>query len=118
MRRRLTLACLLVFAACSPNHPLAGAWVEERTDGAEPMALEFEIGGRKVLVHAEIDGHHTHIDGTYEFAADSKGVTVQAKLMGEGKAGTWTGTVDGEHLNLASADGKIQFHKGDHVHGH
>ena len=118
MRHLIALLFLLLFAACSQSHPLAGAWLEERTDGAEGMALEFQIGGTKVLVHAEIDGHHTDIDGTYEFAADKKAVTVQAKLMGETKAGTWTGVVDGEHLTLSSADGKILFHHGEHVHGH
>lgn len=116
--RSLSIAAFLLFAACSQSHPLAGAWTEERSDGAEGMALEFEIGGTRVLVHAEVDGHHTHIEGTYEFAAATKAVTVTARLRGEDKAGSWTGAVDGEHLTLSSADGKIQFHHGDHVHGH
>lgn len=118
MRKRLLLASLFLFTACSKSSPLAGAWNEERSDGAEGMSLEFEVGGKRVLVHAEIDGHHTHIDGTYELAADGKTVTVVAKLAGEGKAGSWTGTVEGEHLTLTSADGKILFHHGEHAHGH
>jgi hypothetical protein len=119
--RFLHLLPLLLFAACSSGHPLDGAWNEERADGAPGMSIEFEVKGTACEVHLapRADGSHDHLDGaTYTFDAGTKAVTIKGKLMGGGKADTWTGKIDGQHLELTSADGKLTFHHGEHVHGH
>jgi hypothetical protein len=116
--RLLPLA--LMFAACSHHHALDGAWNEERADGAVGITIEFDVKSSACEVHTapRADKTHDHVDGTYTFDAATKAVTVKAKLMGDGKADTWTGKLDGEHLELASADGKLKFHHGEHAEGH
>ncbi len=119
-----TLRCLLPFllvAACSGgDHALAGSWSQELPGGAKGMSVEFDVKSDKVFVHTapRPDGSHDHLDGTYAWVAASKSVTVKAKLGGDGKADTWTGTVNGEHLELSSPDGKLLFHHGEEEHDH
>lgn len=114
------LPALLLLAACGDHHPLAGAWNQELPGGAHGMHITFDTKGDKVDIGlpARADGTHGHAHGTYTFDAASKTVTVKATLMGEGKADTWTGKLDGEHLELSSADGKLTFHHGEHAAGH
>lgn len=111
---------LLLFAACADHHPLAGAWNQELPGGAHGMHITFDTKGDKVDIGLppRADGTHGHDKGTYTFDAATKTVTVKAKLMGDGKADTWTGVLDGEHLELGSADGKLMFHHGEHAQGH
>ena len=120
--RFLHLLPLVLFAACSHSHPLDGAWNEERADGKPGISIEFDTKGTACMVHLapRADGGHDHLEGalTYTFDAATKAVTITAKLMGDGKAATWTGKIDGEHLEVTSADGKLTFHHGEHAHGH
>ena len=113
---------LVLFAACSAGHPLAGAWNEERADGKPGISIEFDVKGTACMVHAAppADGSHAdHIDGvTYTFDAATKAVTIKGKLMGGGKADTWTGKLDGAHFEVTSADGKLKFHHGKPAAGH
>jgi len=120
--RCLRLLPFVLLAACSSSHPLDGAWNQELPGGAAGMSITFDTKGTACMVHtaprADGSGHdHLH-DTTYTFDAATKAVTVKAKLMGDGKAGTWTGKLDGAHLELSSADGKLTFHHGAHAHGH
>ncbi|MCA8974143.1 MAG: hypothetical protein KDC98_05445 [Planctomycetes bacterium] len=117
MRRTAICSVLLALAACG-SHPLDGAWNQELAGGGSGLTLEFEVGGSRILGHQDVDGQHSHIDGTYTFDESTMAVTVKGQLMGAGKADSWTGKVAGEHLELSSADGKLEFHHGDHVHGH
>lgn len=122
MRRTLTtLSFLLLFAACGGSaHPLAGNWSQELPGDAVGMSIEFDGKSDKVTGHTapRPDGGHDHVYGTYTWDAATKRVTVKAKLAGDAKADTWTGTLDGEHLELGSADGKLMFHHGGTAHGH
>lgn len=114
-------AFLFVVACSGDSHPLAGNWSQETGSDAKGMSLTFDTNGTAVTVHLapRVDGTHGHVDGaTYIFDAAAKTVTVKAKLMGEAKADTWTGKLDGEHLSLTSADGKLTFHHGGEPHGH
>lgn len=120
MRRRsfALLPALLFAAACS--HPLAGNWSQETGSDAKGMTLTFDDAGANVFVHTAPgpDGHHEHLDGTSTYDKATNAVTVKCKLMGEGKSDTWSGKLDGEHLELASPDGKLKFHQGGDAHGH
>jgi len=64
------------------------------------------------------DGGHDHVNGTYTWDAATKALMVKARLAGDGKADTWTGTVDGETMQLGSADGKLSFRRGGKPDGH
>jgi hypothetical protein len=118
--RQLWIVPLLFLAACGSDHPLAGNWSQELPGDAHGMSLEFQVDGDRVMVHTapRPDGGHGHERGTYTWDAAAKSITVQAPLAGDGKATTWTGTVDGEHMELGSADGKLQFHRGGEAPGH
>lgn len=116
----LRLLPLVLLAACGDHHPLAGAWNQELPNDAHGMHITFDTKGDKLDVGLapRADGTHDHLHGTYTFDAATKALTVKAKLLGEGKADTWTGKLNGAEIELSSADGKLTFHQGDHAHGH
>lgn len=120
MIRRLLLSLpILLLASCS--HPLAGNWSQELPGGAQGMSIEFDGKGDKVLVHTapRPDGSpHEHVNGTYVWDSATKTLTVKAKLMGDGKADTWSGRLVGDDIELSSADGKLTFHHGGDAHAH
>ncbi len=112
---------LVVFAACGgPAHPLAGAWSQELPEGKHGMSLEFDGKGEKVVVHGapRADGTHGHPKATFTWDGAAKTLTLSGDLVTEGKPGTWTGRLEGDHLELSSADGKLVFHRGGEPHGH
>ena len=117
-RSLLFLPVLLAVAACS--HPLAGNWSQHTGTDAKGMTLEFDKTGTNVFVHTapRADGGHDHLKGTSTFDDATQAVTVKCKLMGEGKSDTWSGKLDGKHLELASPDGKLTFNQGGEAHGH
>jgi len=119
MRSNLLLFVpVLLFAACGSDHPLAGNWAQQLDGGKKGMSLGFKRGGETVLVHTapREDGSHDHLRGTYTFDPASKAVTVTCKLLGDGKADTWTGVLNGKALELSSADGKLAFAQGGSAH--
>lgn len=121
MRTIRLIPVLFLFAACGSSHPLAGGWNQELPGDAKGMYLEFDTGSDKCLLHTAptgADGAHDDVNGTYAWDAASRTVTVHCKLAGAGKADTWTGVLDGEHLELSSADGKLKFHHGGEGHHH
>ena len=110
---------LLLLGACSDGHALAGNWSLASGADVEGMVVEFDGASDKVLVHADVDGRHVHIDGTYSFDAATMAVSVTAKLIGDDQPGEWTGKiVGGSKLELGAADTKLTFNKGGKPHGH
>ena len=111
---------LLVVSCTEASHPLAGNWAQYTGSDAKGMSLTFDTKGTALTVHLapRADGTHDHLhDTTYTFDVATKTVTVKAKLMGEGRADTWTGKVDGNQIELSSADGNLRFrHGGDAGH--
>ncbi len=84
------------------------------------MTLEFDSASDKLMVHtapAE-DGTHDHLSGNYSVDDKTKMVTVNCELLGAGKGDVWTGKIEGDHLNIASGETKLSFHKGGDPHGH
>jgi hypothetical protein len=118
--RSLALFALFAAAACSDHHPLAGAWNQELPGGAHGMHVAFDTKGDKVNIGLppRPDDTHDHVHGTYTFDAVSKAVVVKAKLGGDGKADTWSGTLAGERLELSGGEQKVAFVRGDKAHGH
>lgn len=121
MRMRCAFLLPFLFVACSrEQHPLAGNWTQVTADAKAGMTLEFEVGGTRLNVHTApaADGGHDHVHGTYTFDAATKQLTVQAPLLGAGKAEAWSGSIDAGKLQLSSPDGKLAFqHKeGDYHH--
>jgi hypothetical protein len=116
--RSLWLVPFLALAACGSNHPLAGNWAQQLDGGKKGLNLEFQTGGDKVMVHTapRDDGSHDHLHGTYTFDAATMAITVKCKLLGDGKADTWAGTLAGKALELSSADGKLAFAQGGSAH--
>lgn len=117
----LRLLPLVLLAACGhDSHPLAGAWNQELPGGAHGMHIAFDTKSDKVDIGLppRADGTHGHLSGTYTFDAATLLVTVKAKLMGDGKADTWSGKLQGKDLELTSADGKLSFGQGEHAKGH
>lgn len=109
----------LLFAACG-HHPLEGAWNQELPNGGHGMHLAFDLRSDQALVGLtpRADGTHDDLRGTYTFDVATGTLVLKAKLLGEGKADTWTGKIVGEDLELTSADGKFTFARGAHAHGH
>lgn len=127
IRHALFVLPLLFFAACgSSDHPLAGNWSQDTGADAKGISLEFDVRltngalGTEVMVHTApaADGSHDHLHGSYTFDAASKAVTVKCKLLGDGKADSWAGTLAGDTLELAAGDAKLKFKKGGKAHGH
>ena len=105
-------------AACSGSHPLAGAWGQDLPDGKKGMVLEFQIPGSECMVHTAPgpDGGHSHIRGTYTFDEASGALTVEVDLLGEGKANSFGGKLDGDRLQIGAADQKLVFKRVDSAH--
>lgn len=120
IRPSLSVLPLLLVAACSSDHPLAGNWSQDTGSDAKGLSVEFDVKGTEVMVHTAPapDGSHDHLHGSYTFDAATKAVTVKCKLMGDGKAESWTGTLAGDQLELAAGDVRLKFKKGGKAHGH
>lgn len=120
LRHPLFVLSFLFVAACSSDHPLAGNWSQDTGADAKGMSLEFDAKGSEVMVHTApaADGSHDHLHGSYTFDAATKAVTVKCKLLGDGKADSWAGTLAGDTLELAAGDQKLKFKKGGKAHGH
>ena len=118
MRSRLLYVLPLLFAAaCSDNHPLAGHWSPEAAVAGLKVGIDFDGKTDQVMAHVDgPDGHSHPPKGTYTFDSATKAVTVKCKLMGDGKADTWTGTLAGETLELTGGDTKLKFKKGGSAH--
>ena len=119
--RNVIISFLLILAACSSDgSPMAGNWVEDTGSDAIGMTLSFDGHSDEFWAHLapREDGSHDHAHGTYSYDEETKTVTVKAKLMGDGKADTWTGKVDGQTLELGAADTKLKFRQGGSPAGH
>ncbi len=116
----LRLLPLALLAACSHSHPLDGSWHEELPNDAHGMHIDFDTASANAVIglRPRPDGTHEDTKGTYTFDAATMTVTVKARLLGDGKADTWTGKIEGADLVLSSADGKLTFGHGEHAHGH
>ena len=112
----LLLLPMLLLAACGSHHVLTGSWAQETPEGTEGVVLEFDDTGTRIAVHA----HHRadpHPKATFTFDAATKAMTIECAL-GDGKATTWKGSLNGGVLDLSSADGKLTFRRGGHASGH
>ena len=128
MRRMKTssmfaLAVSLCLAACGkdgPKSPMAGNWSELRAGGEPGMTLTFDGYSEKMSVHGrpQQDGTHTHPKATYTYDMKTKTLVVSGRILDGVNADSWTGTVDGDHFELAGADTKLKFQKGGEAHGH
>lgn len=119
MKPRLLLIVPLLLVACSdaPGDAMAGHWSPDGKVGEFTVGLEFDGKGDKVMAHVDGPDGHSHPPGiTYMFDATTKVVTVRGKLLGDGKADTWTGTVSGDTLELAGGRDKIKLKKGGKAH--
>ncbi len=108
----LVLLVLATLSSCS-KHPLDGGWTEH-TQGT-PRVLEFDPASDKVFVHAHgrTDGGNEHMSGTYKL----DGVQLTVAWEDGGKKLTFTGKIEGEHLELTGAGGeKVEFHHGGKAH--
>ena len=122
--RKLLLAFVpaMLFAACSHDHDhgagsghaLAGGWVQDTGSDAKGFGLTFNTGGADCELHTanRPDGSHDHLDGTYTFDAAGKTITVKVKLLGDGKADSWTGTVAADRIELTGGADKVALKRG------
>jgi hypothetical protein len=120
---RKNLRCLLpmfLLAACGSHHVLTGGWAQVTPDGKVGVFLEFDDAGTKIHVHGapRPEGGHDDLDATFTFDAATKAMTIECALLGDGKATTWKGSLNGDVLDLSSADGKLTFRRGGHAQGH
>ena len=116
IRHVLVVLPLLALAACSSGNPLAGHWSPEAEVAGMRVGLDFGEGDQ-IMAHVDgPDGHGHPKPISYTFDAATKLVTVKCKLMGDGKADTWTGTLQGEALELTGGDLKLKFKKGGSAH--
>tara|TARA_R110002094_G_scaffold173493_1_gene154815 strand:+ start:166 stop:591 length:426 start_codon:yes stop_codon:yes gene_type:complete len=132
--RNLLFLALLTLAACgdskdspggsgSPNaSPMAGNWTQITGTEAAGMAITFDGNSDRISVHLppRADGTHGHGEGklTYTYDDKTKALTVNAELMGHGKADSWVGKVTGDQFELAAADTTLKFKKGGKISGH
>ncbi|MFY9345669.1 MAG: hypothetical protein WAT39_24470 [Planctomycetota bacterium] len=118
MRFRLPpVLALLLLAACGSSHPLAGHWSPEGQQGPVTVGIDFDADSDAVMAHVDgPDGHSHPPKGTYTFDAATKAVTVKCKLMGDGKADTWTGTLNGDALELTGGEVKLKVRRGGSAH--
>jgi hypothetical protein len=129
---RLRLNCVLplfLIAACgghkdhgnatgnATGDALAGFWAADGKVGELTIGLEFDGKGDKVMAHVDGPDGHEHPPGTtYTFDAATKKVTVKGKVLGDGKADTWTGTLAGDALALTGGADTIKVKKGGQAH--
>ena len=117
---RTNLRCLLpmlLLAACGNHHVLTGSWTQDTPDGKAGVGIDFDDTGTKIFVHA----HHLpdqHPPATFTFDAATMAMTIECALLGDGKAKTWKGSLNGDVIELTSADGKMTFRRGGQTHGH
>ncbi|MBL8755260.1 MAG: hypothetical protein JNK15_18315 [Planctomycetes bacterium] len=123
MRLRLLVLPLFLFAACGGDHAstggdaLAGHWSPVGKVGELEVGLEFDGKGDKVVGHVDGPDGHVHPPGlTYSFDAATKKVTLKGKVLGDGKADTWTGTLGGDTLELVGGTDKFTVKKGGKAH--
>ena len=112
---------LLLLAACSGRtHILAGNWSQELPDGKKGITLTFDDNGERLVVHGApaADGTHGHPKATFTWDEATKTLTVKGNIVDETKEGTWSGKLDGDHLELSAADGKLRFRRGGEPQGH
>jgi hypothetical protein len=112
----LLLPVLLV--ACSAKSPLAGNWAQDTGSDAKGVNLTFDETGTKLFVHGApaADGTHAHPPASFTFDATSNALTVTCKLLGDGKAETWKGTVAGAAMELTGGTDTLKFRKGGSAH--
>ncbi|MGE3175527.1 MAG: hypothetical protein AB7O97_23085 [Planctomycetota bacterium] len=111
----LLWSCLPWLSGCS-KHPLAGGW-HQHVESGEGLALQFDPASSRLIVHAHgrTDGGDEHMDGEYTM----DGQTLTLHWMDGTKRVQWTGSLQGDHLELKGADGKaLEFHRGGDPHGH
>ena len=125
--RKLFLAFLpaVLFAACGHDHDHAtagasthaihGDWKQDTGTDAEGIGLTFYSDGTKVGLHTapRPDGSHDHLYGTYTFDAATKALSIKGlKLLGDGKADAWTGTVGADRIELSAGADKVACKRG------
>lgn len=121
----LALVPALLFAACghdhdhgsrgaASDHPLGGDWTQDTGSDAKGIGLTFDTKGTECEMHTApaADGTHSHVHGSYTFDAATKALTVKVKLLGDGKADTWTGTVATGRIELTGGADKVAFKLG------
>lgn len=123
----LALVPALLFAACghdhdhgtASDHPLGGTWVQQLAGDAKGFGLAFDTKGSACEMHTapRADGSHDHVGGTYTFDAATKAVTVKCKLLGDGKADSWAGTLGTGVLELTGGTDKVTLKPGK-IAGH
>ena len=118
--RDLALTALLALAACGSDHPLDGHWAQDTGSDAQGIGIDFDGGSDKVFVHLapNPDGTHGHAKGTYTWDAASQAVTVDAALLGDGEATSWSGKLAEGALELSASGTTLRFAKGGSAHGH
>jgi hypothetical protein len=125
MRTRLLALPLFLIAACDgDNHgsstggdAMAGMWSAVGKIGDLTVGLEFDGKGDKVIGHVDGPDGHAHPPGlTYTFDTATKKVVVKGKILGDAKAAEWTGTVNGDTLELVGGTDKITVKKGGKAH--
>lgn len=116
--RRASLLALLALSACGDHHPLSGNWNQELPGGKAGMHLSFDTKGTNMEASTppRADGSHDHVRGTYTFDAATKALTVKLALLGADHPDSWSGKVEGEHIELEAGTTKLVFHRGAHAH--
>lgn len=123
MRLRWLALPLLLFAACGGSgDAMAGSW-SALARGAETetwfRSMKFDGKGDRVFAHLNTpDGCHHPKDTTYTFDPATRKVVVKGKLLGEGKAEVWSGTVDGDLLELTGGPDTIKVKRSAEASDH
>ena len=108
---------LVLLAACSSDHPLAGHWKADAPVDGLRVGVDFHAENGQVMAHVDgPDGHSHPPKGTYTFDAATNAVMVKCMLLGEGKPDTWTGTLAGDTLQLAAGATRLTLKKGGSAH--
>jgi hypothetical protein len=114
----LLLAPLALFATCSSPHPLDGNWAEQTADGKKGIQIVFATDASRVFVHGrpDVDDFHTHPPASYTFDPATRALAIQCDMLGDGKTTAWTGTMEGDTLQLRSGEQVLRFKKGGTAH--
>lgn len=118
IRSLAVLVPFVLLAACSGGHALAGHWKAETPPAPfTKVGLDIDGGSNAALAHLDTaDGHSHPPKGTYTFDAATGAVTVNVKLLGDGKAETWAGKLTGDSLELVGGKDTLKFKKGGSAH--